>query len=51
MGDVNLGQQGLIPLGKSTTSFNPIHLEVEVSPRLEDKSKCQSFTKCVVFHV
>jgi hypothetical protein len=34
MGDGNLKQQGLVPLGKFATSFNPTHLEVEVSPGL-----------------
>jgi len=51
MGNGNLGQQGLVPLGKFAASFNPTHLEVEVSPGLQDKPRGQSFTKYMVFHV
>ncbi len=37
MGDGNLKQQGLGPLGKSPTDFNPTHLHVKVNLRLQDK--------------
>jgi hypothetical protein len=51
MGNGNLGQRSLGPLGKSTTSISPAHLKVRVSQRNRSKLECQSFTKCVVFYV
>jgi len=43
--------KGLGPLGKFATGFTPTHLEVGNNPRLQEKPKCHSFTKCMVFHV
>jgi hypothetical protein len=44
-------RQDLEPLAKSAMSSNFTYLKVEISPKLQSKSKCHSFTKCVIFHV
>lgn len=51
MRDCNPRQQDFGSFGKFTTSFSPTHLKVRNSPRLRGKSECQSFTRCVIFHV
>jgi hypothetical protein len=42
----------VLPIDKALDHLkSPTHLEIKISPGLQDKFECQRFTKCMVFHV